>query len=488
MVQIEDLLLIKELGKGLVGKVFLCQKKGKNQFFAVKRIQRNIVDSQVKAISYLKNEIHILKNLNHPNIVKLIDFKYNKDYYFIVMEFINGGELAQCLKEYQLKYGKPFSEEIVQYLMKQIVSAIKYIHDRNIIHRDLKLENIMVNFYTNIDKKNLNMMKTKIKIIDFGFSTIASKEKLIYSAIGTIKNMDPLILNNFINTNKKGYNKEVDIWSLGTLCYEMLIGKEAFNYKSMDDLTKAIENNNYQVPTTLSKEIVSFLNGMLQYDGTIRLTSAQLENHPFLKKSVKDFTRINLRKISNKIINNQLNINAIENKSIWAIFNQEDEQKLININSNYNDNYDVPINEENNNNQKLKNIDYNKKMNNQNIYQNNNKNPLHDTLNSKNSYMFGKCKSFYGQKMFLNDDTQSSNNNNNLENIEQDWLNQQQMINYPIYNIPKSNENDSNLVQISISSISNSKQYFDETKIQNNHKQKKYYNEDDGERSRCCFQ
>ena len=485
MVQIEDLLIIKELGKGLVGKVFLCQKKGKNQFFAVKRIQRNIVDSQKKTISYLNNEIYILKNLNHPNIVKLIDFKYNREYYFIIMEFINGGELAQCLKEYQLKYRKPFSEEIVQYLMKQIVSAIKYIHDKNIIHRDLKLENIMVNFDTDIDKKNLNMMKTTIKIIDFGFSTIASKGNLAYTAIGTIKNMDPLILNNFLNKNKKGYNKEVDIWSLGTLCYEMLIGKEAFNYKSMDDLIKAIENNNYQIPTTLSKEIVSFLNGMLQYDGIIRLTSAQLVNHPFLKKSVKDFTKINLGKVSNKIINNQLNINSKKNKTIWAIFNQQDEQKLININSNNDDNYDIPITEENNNYQKLKTIHH------QNIYENNNIKPENDEtkkLNSKNKYMFGKCKSFYGQKMFLKDDTQSNNNNNTLENIEKNWLDQQQMINYPIYNLPKPNQNDSNFVPISHASTFNSEQNLDVSNIGNNHKQKSYYNNDDAKRSGCGFQ
>ena len=126
---------------------------------------------------YFENELRILKDLHHPNIVHLEDVKKDDKYYYIVMEFVNGGSLTDCLKKYQMKYGKSFPEEIVQYLMRQIVDAIKFIHKRNIIHRDLKLDNIMVNFDNDNDKNNLNMMRAKVKIIDFGFATKLTPDK-----------------------------------------------------------------------------------------------------------------------------------------------------------------------------------------------------------------------------------------------------------------------------------------------------------------------
>ena len=113
-----------------------------------------------------------MKELNHKNIVKLEDVKVTTNHYYLVMEFCNGSSLTECLRKYQEKYGRPFSEEIVQYLMKQIIVGIRYIHKRNIIHRDLKLDNILVNFDSNADKQNVNMMKAIVKIIDFGFQPI----------------------------------------------------------------------------------------------------------------------------------------------------------------------------------------------------------------------------------------------------------------------------------------------------------------------------
>jgi serine/threonine protein kinase len=80
-------------------------------------------------------------------------------------------------------YGSPFSEEIVQYLMRQIVEAIKYLHKKGIIHRDIKLDNILVNFENKDDKENLNMLKCQIKLIDFGFATYLNDSNLAYSVL-----------------------------------------------------------------------------------------------------------------------------------------------------------------------------------------------------------------------------------------------------------------------------------------------------------------
>ena len=150
--------------------------------------------------------------------------------------------------------------------------------------------------------------------------------------------MDPLILKKLKNPyNNKirqlGYDQKADIWSLGAICYEMLIGRAAFDAEDMDDLVNKIETGKYKVPTTLSKEVVSFLNGMLQYNPNLRLDINQLANHQFITQNIKSFHSIDLRQVSNKLDNQKRNIviDVKKNKSIWAIFNNEDENKLINI-------------------------------------------------------------------------------------------------------------------------------------------------------------
>ena len=325
---VDNLTLEKCLGKGAFGEVYLTSRKGDDKKYATKKIDREEVEKG-EGIKYLKNEIIILQYLRHPNIVRFEEVKKTKKHYYIVMEFCNGGELSKALEKYIEKYGKPFSEEIVQHLMRQIIDAFKFMHARKIIHRDVKLDNILLNYETEEDKKNLNLMKAQVKIIDFGFSCKIDKSGLQFTALGSPINMDPIILKKLNSSSKKerqlGYNQKADIWSLGTICYEMLIGKSAFDADDMEDLINKIENGSYNVPTNLSHEVVSFLNGMLQYEGNNRLTADQLSRHAFLTKNVKDFTPLSLNK-TNKVMNTKK-----LNQSIWAIFGANDENKLMNI-------------------------------------------------------------------------------------------------------------------------------------------------------------
>ena len=324
--QVDNLKLEKFLGKGSFGEVYLTKIAGDNKNYATKIYDREALEKSPQ-FKYLVNEINILHNLNHPNIVKFIEVKKTKRHFYIVMEYCNGGELGKALEAYQLKYGRAFSEEIVQYLMRQIISAFKHIHENKVMHRDIKLENILLNFETEEDKKNLNMMKSVVKIIDFGFACKIEKNALTYTTIGNPQNMDPILLKKITSQGKirqLGYDQKADIWSLGAICYEMLIGKAAFDAEDMDELVDKVEKGTYKVPNSLSIEVVSFLNGMLQYESKARLTAEQLYFHQFLQNDIKTFHKMDLK-------NNELVIDTKKNKTIWSIFNKECEDQLMKI-------------------------------------------------------------------------------------------------------------------------------------------------------------
>ena len=322
---VDDLVLTKSLGKGSFGEVFLTKKANGPGLYATKRIGRAEYEKP-ENYKRLANEISILKGINHPNIVKLIEVKKTKNHIYIVTEFCNGGSLFEKLNKYIKANRKAFSEEIVQYLMRQLVSAINYLHKNKIIHRDLKLDNILVNFPTENDKNNMNMLAAQVKLIDFGFATRlkSSHHNLTNTILGTPSNMEPHMLRNMEKhqISVQGYDEKVDIWSLGTLCYEMLVGNLTFYGRNMNELYEKVKQGNYKMPLWLSKEAVSFLNGMLQYDSNKRFSSDDLLRHDFLIKNVKDFQKVDKEQLKGKIQGNMMKINIRDNNTIWGIFNE----------------------------------------------------------------------------------------------------------------------------------------------------------------------
>ena len=304
-IEVEDIILYKSLGKGSFGEVFLTKRKGvPDQIFATKKVPKSLVSSP-KVKKYFDNEIHILRQIEHPNIIKFYEIKTSMNNYFLVFEVCNGGGLSQCLTQYQKKYKAPFSEEIVQHFMRQTVAGLQYLHNKKILHRDIKCDNIMVHFPNEEDQKQLNFLKTQVKIIDFGFARYLEEESLAQSVLGSPINMDPLILQKMkkIDNNKSyGYDQKADIWSLGTVCYELLVGVPPFDATSYEDLVHKIQKGNYKIPQklNLSKQCISFLNGMLQYDTKKRLDINDLARHKFLVNDVKTFEVMQLEKRTSK--------------------------------------------------------------------------------------------------------------------------------------------------------------------------------------------
>ena len=332
--KLENYLLEESIGKGAFGEVYLTSLKDDPKKYATKKFLREEVE-QSETMKYLRNDITIIQYLKHPNIVKFKEVKKTKKHFYIIFEYCNGGDLSQALKKYIEKYGKPFDEKIVQHFMKQIIDTFKYMHGKKIIHRNIKLDNILLNYENEEDKNNFNLMKANIKIIDFGFACKFSKEFIEETLKEIPITIESLLLKEFkefsLNKKKKNYdfNDMTDIWSIGAICYEMLIGKTVFDSENMDELIKKIEEGIYTIPTTLSYEAVSFLNGTLQYDSKRRLTAEQLSKHDFLNKDITDFHNIDLEKVSKIIDKNELKINLKTNEFIWSIFNA-DSEKLLN--------------------------------------------------------------------------------------------------------------------------------------------------------------
>ena len=312
LIIIKEYKLFNVIGKGSFGEVFLTQKDNDPKKKATKRLDFKRISDDLK--KYLANEIHIMKELNHPNIIHLEAIIPSAHHYYVIMEYCNGGDLSVCLK----KYGKPFNQEIIQHFMRQIVEGLKYLHSLRIIHRDIKLENILVNFKNDVDKDNLNFLASEVKIIDFGLARKLDLQGLASTALGSPINMDPIILKKY---NKAGgfeqlqkYNEKADIWSLGMVCYQMLTGELAFKAINLKDLIAKIEKGNYVLPINdeLSNEIISFINSMLQYDAKTRFSAEELSKHDFLTKNVKDFTKADLNSLSHKISGNYITISTKE--------------------------------------------------------------------------------------------------------------------------------------------------------------------------------
>ena len=402
---IDDLTFVKDLGLGSFGNVFLYKRINTNELFAVKIIDKMRVKG-TKYFKYLDSEVKALSKFDDPHIIKFKKIKYPdseySNYILIIMEYCNGYSLSECLRNYKERYGKPFSEEIVQYLSRQIVQGLIRIHKENIIHRDLKLDNIMVHFDNEIDKINLNMMKGTIKIIDFGISKIlSSSDGYATSLVGTPYYTEPEILENMKKENKDKnfhYSKEADIWSLGCVCYEMIDGKKVFT-ENKNELYDKIKDGKYKIRKTVSKEFISFLCSMLKYDGKQRITAEQLLDKTFLKKDIKEFHYLSVNhdlkqdkefiefKSSIKMYTEQVNKN---NQPNYKRASTSDQIYMNKINNNFNINMPNQTNNQNNNNN---NFDYNEFYN--------------------KNFAF----SFYGQNMNpVNQSTNSSSNMNNISN------------------------------------------------------------------------
>ena len=229
----------KSIGRGTYSKVYQGYHKETKVEIAMKKILFNKLQSNVK--DKVISEINILQKMNHNNIMKLYEYKFEGEYIILITEFCNNGDLSNWIK---IHHSKEENEDII----KQITKGVKYLHNNNILHRDIKPENILLH-------------NGIVKICDFGFSIIIKENLQMFSTIcGTPLFMSPEIL--FL----KPYTIKSEIWSLGILYFMILYHIHPFgNLQSLDDYRIKIKNKIIYLSIDKMNHIIELIKRMLNY-------------------------------------------------------------------------------------------------------------------------------------------------------------------------------------------------------------------------------
>ena len=321
--KIDDLILTNLLCRGTNTIIYISTKQKSLVKYITIQFNKKTLSEEEKLKNIFDNYYYALNDTNHPNIVKLIDKKETSKDVYLVLEYCNGGNLEDFSEKYFKENKKPLTEEIVQYIMRQVINTLKYLHQKKIIFRNIKPSKLLINYENEEDKKNNNIMKGKIKIADFAFSKHLEKGEFsnLLEETGNPVFIPPEII--FEENGETKYNEKIDIWSLGITCYKFLTRKNPFEYQYLKKLIENVGKGDYFVPITLlSKETISFLNCMLQYDPNRRYSSEQLIKYSFLTKDVSEFHKVNINELKNIEIvnNNKIKINTKNNDYIFEAF------------------------------------------------------------------------------------------------------------------------------------------------------------------------
>ena len=265
--------VLQQLGEGSFGKAFLCEKDSDGSLCVIKQILIEGMNEKEK--EDVLNESNILAKLDHPNIIKFYDVfesKKPKHMINIVTEYADGGDLSEKIKERKNKNSNFTESEILDYFT-QICLAIRHIHEKKIIHRDLKSGNIFL------------MKNGFVKLGDFGiaknFQRTIDKAKTM---VGTPYYLSPEMI------ESKPYDSKSDIWSLGVLLYEMMTFKMPFNANSLASLIIKITRGNYIPPPVIyTKDLRELVSKCLTLDPKNRPTIKEILGMPFIKFHIKSF-------------------------------------------------------------------------------------------------------------------------------------------------------------------------------------------------------
>eukprot|EP00835_Amoeboradix_gromovi_P000262 NODE_9_length_47730_cov_0.323718.p13 type:complete len:309 gc:universal NODE_9_length_47730_cov_0.323718:30127-29201(-) len=257
-----------KVGEGTFASVYACRHTS-GALYACKKFHLSMLKLQ-KLDRYVYNEIAIMNQLNHPNVIHLIDYYYEEHFLYVIMDLLNGGELMDKL--IKLKH---FDEGHAQIIIKQLLRALSYLHGKHIVHRDIKPENVVF-----VHKDKLDLV-----LVDFGLAAHIDPldRPSLLSPAGSKGFVAPEILLG------EPYNQSVDMWSIGVTAYFILCGYTPFENLEKDeglDEHLRIMSGNYRFNkgdwNSISAEAKDFIKHLLIVDPLKRLSADEALSHPWL--------------------------------------------------------------------------------------------------------------------------------------------------------------------------------------------------------------
>lgn len=264
-ISLEQYIIIRTLGKGSCSKVQLAKHRTNGELVAIKMIQKENFIKSRRHQERLRREVRILSLLQHPFIVSLKGVVETKDTVYIVMEYASGGELFDYISNHP-----SITEQEIRRLFRQILSAIYYCHLNNIIHRDLKLENLLLDENDNI------------KIIDFGFGNVFGHSIHLNTFCGSPYYAAPEMI-----SGRPYHGPEVDVWSLGVVLYVLFAKRLPFEDLNTISLYQKITTGDFTFPLSIPEGCQYLIINMLSPNPNSRYTMHQVLTHPWVNTGYK---------------------------------------------------------------------------------------------------------------------------------------------------------------------------------------------------------
>ena len=260
-------IVTKRLGHGSFATVWRGYHRSTNVAVAIKSISRVKLSGHAKHADNLDSEIAILRTLHHPNIVQLYDLQSSERHIYLILEHCAGGDLSQFLRQH-----RALPLPLVQHFARQLMEGLRVLHSRQLIHRDLKPQNLLLD-------QSTSPHTAVLKLADFGFARELTGEDLAATLCGSPLYMAPEIL------RYQPYDGKADLWSVGAIVYEMVYGRPPYTGQNHIQLLQRIDREEVQYPATVpvSAECCDFIARLLRRRPEERMSFQELFDHPFVR-------------------------------------------------------------------------------------------------------------------------------------------------------------------------------------------------------------